>query len=420
MKNRLRVLAPILFLFSLLAASGCSEDVRPSSTDDSDLVQTILDIFAETDRFDRIEHLVSVLRGVSDDQASLLEEALNALDLPYREDLRILIVTEWAKHDPAAATIWVMNSEHVEFARSIMFDETTYLWARKDPASLIGNLRIVMYSSGTGWDPAMLRAMVRGWYDSGEPDLELYIYDLGRFADDRQRALSELIKVKLAREGIDPVIEWAQSLRPDRTYKKYAYGRVAGGIAKIDPARAAEWCEKICDSIYGTDVATWIASDWAVKDGAAAMDWIVGRPNSIASRVGARSAYRKFLRHAEEDAVAWMDSTTEEQRRGPVLQGPVVMYFNIRSARNHPLEAIEWSRYIQDEGELHEQLIINARRWLRMDKDAAEEWLAQSDISDEMKAYAYTKGRVPKGKKSARKGAKPKPVDEKATEAQQG
>ncbi len=410
MKNPLRPFGLILALSSLLLlmlslSIGCSDRSETSSdassdtssvsvsSSDADMTATLLEIYSKQDRFDRLEELIPVLRGLTASQVVVIPEVLELADLAYREDARILMIATWSRHDPKAATKWAMRGEFVEFARSSMFDETAYRWALADPNGFVTDMDVAVYSS-RGWDKAMLRAMVRGWYESGQPQLEAFIFDMGRNRDDRQRAMSELIRVKLAREGADAMIAWSGGLSGDLNYKQYARDRLAGDIARIDPARAVAWCDEICDR-DGDSMVSWIAGEWAEKHGEDAMDWVASRPNSIASRIGARSAYRKFLLNSPDRAIAWVEATTKEQRSNPILVGPIDMFVTQRSAKKMYSVAIEWAGYIVDERTRNQALINNTRRWLRYDKEAAETWLAESSLPENIKPFAYQRGMIP-------------------------
>ncbi len=119
------------------------------------------------------------------------------------------------------------------------------------------------------------------------------------------------------------------------------------------------------------------------------MDFVTSLSNAVAVRTGSRAAYRRFLITEPDRASAWMEKTTEEQRRGPVMQGPVGMYMNKLSGQGQPLLAIEWLEYIQDEDERNARLIPVMRRWLKQDEAAAEAWMAQSSMSEDAKLMAH-------------------------------
>ncbi|HEB90811.1 MAG TPA: hypothetical protein ENI85_14655 [Deltaproteobacteria bacterium] len=402
MKNRLRDLLSFVLLVVVALAIGCSEKAEPvadaaTAVDlGSDPAATILEILDDPDRFDRMEKLIAALRAVPADQADeVFEEVLAGLRHPFQDLERILIATAWARHDAPAATKWAMRRERIENVRSAVFDEAVYLWAKDDPEAIIRDMDVFRYSSA-GWDKTMLRALVRGWFDSGKPNLEEFIHDLNSAGDDRQRAISEYIKVRLARDGADKMIEWAGSVPGSIKYRTYIHSRLAGDIAKTDPARAVAWCDEICDTKLGEDLPHWIAASWVLSSGADAMNWLTSRPDGLSVQTGVRASYRRFLKEDPDAAMAWMEQTTEEQRLGPVLQGPISMYVNRLSAQKEFEKAIDWAvRYLQDEYDREHALEIAARRWLREDPEAAEAWLKDAPMSEEAKVMAHQNRTTP-------------------------
>ena len=389
MKNRLRSLASFSVLFLLLLV-GCSEDAQHSAVPEAvigdDPAAQILEVLEMRDRFERTEKLMATLRAIPDGQIEAIPTVLNELRMPLREFERVLMISAWSTVDPEAATKWVMAREKHDFLRSAMFSETAYAWALEDPESIRTDFQVGMYSL-RGWDPTMLRGFVRGWYDSGEPELETFIRDLGRNGDDRQRAISELIKAKLEKETPEAMIAWVTSLDGETRFRTYAYSRLAADIAAIDPERAIAWCDEVCGSDVGEDMPHWIASSWVREAGAEAMDWIIARPNSQSVRIGIRASYRRFLRSAPEEADAWIEKFSEEDRTGPLLQGPIIMYVNRQSNLANDEVAIEWAKYIDNDWERERSLTSVARRWLRRDEEPAKLWLAgNEDLSDDAKA----------------------------------
>jgi hypothetical protein len=394
MKNRTRGIAFLLVVILFLFA-GCSEDVRqsslPAETSDADLTSTLLDIFTEPDRFDRLERMISVLRGVKAGQGDALAAALDGLKFPNRELDRVLITTAWSKIDPIAATKWVVNNERVEIVRLTMLDESVYEWALVDPEGLLRDPQMIVYKL-KGWDRKTLRALIRGWYESGKPNLEEFVYTLPNLGDDRQRGVSALIESKLKHEGADAAIVWATTAATGGSvpYRQYVYGRLAGDIAMTDPERAIAWCNEVCDTKSGEEIPLWIARTWVMNSGAEAMDWITARDARIVPvRVGSRAAYRRLILRARDEAFAWMEGTTEEQRKQEAMQGPLFMYINERSGLGATTEAIEWTKYITGDSERDELLRRIVMRWLRQDPTAAEAWLAQSSLSEELKQKAH-------------------------------
>jgi hypothetical protein len=391
MKNQLRALASFFFLLFLF--SGCSEDGKQSSsvavTASGDTsTAMIVEGFREQDRLARTENLIPLLRAVRADQTHVFAEALSQMNFPNRELDRVLIITAWAKLDPVAATKWAKNNERSEIVRSAMYGDAIYYWALKDPESLLADMEMAIFIM-PGFEASALRAFIKGWFDSGQPGVEEFIRNMASQSQDQQRAIDTLAKVKVARDGAAATIKWAEEMRGSNRFKSELYPRVAAKVVVYGPQLVVEWCDRVCDSEVGKRMPHLVAAAWARESGEDAMDFIAAQPNEIEVRTGARAAYRQFLMADSDRALAWMDTTTEEQRRGPVLQGPVSMYINKRSVQQEPLVAIEWLDYLENEEESDAGLIVITRRWLRLDAVAAEAWMAESSMSEEAKAEAH-------------------------------
>jgi len=400
MKNRSRVLVQLLLLLLLLIFSGCSEDAPQSSSaveavSIAEQTSKILEIIGERELFARTEKLIPALRAVPIDQTTdVFREVLDGIKIPNREFDRLLVVTAWAKHNGIGATKWVMVEERDEVVRGAMFSETVYAWASEDLESFFSDTQMVHYME-PGIDSAILRAMIRGWFDSGEPHLEQYIRDMTPQSVDRQRAIETLIRLMIERDGAAATVEWAKKLTGDFRFRSTVYSRAAGQVAAVDSKLALDWCAEVCDSPLGEGMPHMMAVRLSRKSGDEAMNFIISQPNALEVRTGARAAYRNFLIYEPDRASAWMEATTEEQRRGPVLGGPVGMYANKLSRQGEPVRAIEWLEYLPDENEREDRLIPIMRRWLRQDEGAAEAWMAQSSMSDEMKLRVHQKTAPP-------------------------
>jgi hypothetical protein len=387
MKKRVRVLTQVVFLTFLLC--GCSDKAQPPSsgaevTLGADPAATIIEIFGEPDRLARTERLISALRAVPADQTQVFPDAMSGLEFPNRELDRVLVVTAWAKYDAPAATKWAKKRERVEIVRDTMFSETVYAWARKDPESFLADMEMAHYIR-PGIRKSIMRPLIRGWFDSGAPRLEPFIHDMTPQSMDRQRALDILIHFKTARDGPAAMIEWATALRGDVRYKSEVNSRVAAELVTIAPQFAVDWCERICSTPVGAGMIHLMAVAWAGKSGEDAMDFVISQPDSIEVQTAARAGFRQFIMKEPDRALAWFDTTTDQQRYGPILQGPIGMYIHKRSMLNQHLVSIEWLKYVDDEEFRKRSLKPILSRWIRIDQSEAEAWMAQSSMSEEEK-----------------------------------
>ena len=367
----------LVFLFS-----ACQEQVsdRPSSTatpvSSADLQARILEILKESDRLDRVEMLMPVLRGLTADQTNLLEGILRARRLPYRDVETILIVSAWANFDPPAAAKWAIKSERIREIQPSMTADVLRTWARRDPAAVLQAYQVVGRS-----DPSMLVGLIEGWFESGQPGLESFVLAISD-DDDRQTAIAQLVRIKVANDGIDGVREWAESQSGDTKYRQILYANTAASMASFAPEQAVEWCNEICEKKVGKHMREWIALRWAAYSGADAMNWLLTQPDIVQTRATTRGAYRKFLIKDREAGYAWMEAMPEDQRRSSLAQGPLGLYVNNRSW-DDPEIAIDWAQYLTDESERENALKTIFNRWRKKDEAAAEAWLSQSALSEE-------------------------------------
>lgn len=380
MKIRLRLLA--FSVFVLFLSAGCSGDSNESADAalslGPDPAATIIEIFGIQDRFERTEKLIAALRAVPADRVSVFREVLDRWEGRNRELDRVLVITAWSKFDAPAATRWAMNKERVEIVQSAMFAESVYQWALADPESFVADMDVAAHRIA-GTDSGMLRGLVSGWYDSGKPRLEDYILNLERMSIDSQRAVSQLIELKTAREGVGGLIAWANGLPGDRYMKAMVFGRVAAAIVVVDPKMAKDWCAEICGTPVGKEIPHLMAATWAQIAPEDAMNWITAMPDEVGNRTGARATYRRFIIDNPGGAIAWMEARSDEERRQPVMQGPLEMFISKVSTEDMPELAIEWlEKYIVDDKVLSAAYAQICRRWLRMDGPAAEAWMAQS------------------------------------------
>jgi hypothetical protein len=163
---------------------------------------------------------------------------------------------------------------------------------------------------------------------------------------------------------------------------------VAAEVVLIDSKLITDWCAEICDTKLGADMPHMIAASWVTQSPEEAMDFISSMPTANSVRTGTRAAFRRFVIADSDRALAWLETTTEEQRKGEVLQGPVAMYVIKRSVAGQNLLALEWLEYISDEEEREKGAIMIARRWLENDESVAEAWMAESSMSEEAKIKA--------------------------------
>jgi hypothetical protein len=336
----------------------------------------ILKILNEPNRLNRVEALIKELRTIPPSEVGSISDILIDSDLKFRESERVLLISRWAEEEPYGATQWAMRNEKGT-ARHLAIEEAAKALASVDPEALVQTYDVEAIGDKV---PALLTALVEGWALSGKSGLDDYVFAIAG-AEVRSSAEKELARVRVAELGGDGAIAWAEGINRGVRFKNHLYQEVGGEVAKLEPLVAAAWCDRVCDAPVGKWMTQEIARSWGRRDGAAMMDWLLTRPDIQETWVAGRIGFREFLIIDEPGAKAWLEKTTEEQRRSNTMRGPVGMYANL-TARTDPAGALGWTEFLTDEQEQATAQVVIARRWRKNDEAAAEAWLQASSLSE--------------------------------------
>jgi hypothetical protein len=370
----------------LYALAGCGDDAsdRVASGEKRASAMPLREIVTIRDGLDRVELLVARLRATKPEDVEELKAALKDRGQPVGPLERALVIEAWSRHDPEGAVRWALRRE-TGAVRDRAVQSAVRDWARQDPEAV---LEVYDVGRMASQQPSLLTGFIEGWFEAEDSQyLDDFVRDLGP-TDERVRGLKTLAELHVARDGVEPAIRWAESLSGDPKFKSSLYRAVAAEVARSEPGVATAWCDRVCGTTNAEWLPTDLAQSWARHSGADAMDWLMTRPDEQETWIAARSAYREFVLADRAGALAWMEGTTEEQRRSRVLQGPVGMYISAVTDRD-PDVATEWVLYLQDESQRELAWITIARRWRRRDEAAAEAWLANSPLSEEARAKVY-------------------------------
>jgi hypothetical protein len=256
------------------------------------------------------------------------------------------------------------------------------LWAEADPQAAVAATQEWSDERSDVVD-ALLSALVLGWFAANDPpELRQYIQGLG-VGIARQRSLSTYIRTVIRKRGLEAVIRWAESVPDDDAdYKTAVYRQVGFRVTMHDVEAGTRWCEAHCDGPFGRDLRNMIASSWAWRDPAAALEWILDAPEGQEKRLSVRATFSRWVQADREAALDWMAAQTSGGEPDPRLWPVYPVYARVL-APDSPADAIAWAERIELDGEREFTLIQVAREWRRADEAACEAWLLQSSLSEE-------------------------------------
>lgn len=373
---------------SSAGGSTAPSSEAPLSADSA--VEAIKAALRETDPFARATRLSSVLSTLGREAVPAVQRVMKdqSVDLGSAETL--LLVQAWANHEPAGAVGWA-TLEAFKTYRTAALPIAVEQLAAKDPEAAL--------PFGAATEPAVLRALVRGWFRSNHQGLVEWMRDLGQGLE-QQIALGAYARELIQREGTQAAAAWAGALPDDdERFKLAAFRRVARELAVADPAAAVAWCEKHCDGPYGGNLRALIAEGWVWRDGPAAMKWLSTAPEGKERDDAVADAFVAWQQDDPGAPSRWIEAIGRD--RIEPWQSPAVWMHSRIDSWQDPADAIEWALLIRDDERRRATLIDIAKRWRDKDSAAAEVWLARSPLSEEERARVR-EPRPPQPRRGAR------------------
>lgn len=347
---------------------------------------------ALADPYLRVQRLGRVLAAGDDTLLDPIRQTLRRYPTRLSGAEFDLMVRFWAEREPREALAWVARNASPLY-RVGAIRTIAEIWAASDPAAALVGVEIPDVLRTDESARAAQVAVVQGWYRSDRASLEEHIRALGTGIQ-RQRSLFAMLVAMGSEEGSEALIRWADAVpEEDERYKKAVFRQALSALAWLDTEGAARFCEAHCDSAFGQGMRNvLIRSRLRAGDPPAeVVEWVGRFPASDKTleerkRHSLWVAYSTWAYRDREAAVAWL---TEQLERGeqdwlPALYGE---YARQRAAEA-PAEAIVWAEKIEDENERTQTMVRIARRWLEVDRAAAEAWLAGSSLPPAARASA--------------------------------
>jgi len=385
----MRAILLALWLLSVVVAFGVAHYLVPSAETlrlrSSDSFRSALD---ENNDLLRSYRMSAFLKDMT---AAELPAALEAIEdrrlWLSPEDLRLFALS-WARFDPAGAleefSAWPANAR--DMARGAAF----YAWGYYDPTAALEALDAVESKP----EMAQLQfELVAGWSNRDDTqDLSDWIAALPE-SQTRQRYAGYYARA-LLRRGPETLLAWADSVPVDANedFKATAVLKAAHTLAHQDPLLAKDWIEGQIGQSYARHVAPAIVRQWSKSDPRAALDWSrTLTPDDDRDR-GVTQAYRSWLQLEPEAATEWLRANTPSASLDAALR--VAMQ---TAAQKSPERAMEWAERMEDPKKRDQSVREVALRWKRTDPEAMEAWLADAEISDDLRRVIVETSTGPAG-----------------------
>ncbi|MDE0884344.1 MAG: hypothetical protein OSB70_02295 [Myxococcota bacterium] len=322
------------------------------------------------------------------------------------QELQVFMLA-WGRFDPAGAFRWA-RAQEADW-RSRLEKAATYAWGFIDPHSALQTLKSVP-SKGVGKAGATLdNDLVAGWRVNGDvAGLTAYLISLP--ASRERESMTTHLLAQIGKGGPEAVIAWADAIPEDANggFKRVAFNRAAGVVAHANDRLAAEWYERHRGRKYTERALPVIARRWIdYHEPTELLGWLAGLPplpgqTSDPEQIRAIGQGMKWwLRRDPSAAGEWLNSMVVI----PWVYDPALASMAQYQLKQSPEIAVYWAGRIQGDTLRSETLIKSVGRWRRRDREAAEKWLAEAEISEELRASILAAKEKPRTRRT--RGAKP-------------
>ena len=364
-----------------------------------DLGAAMRSALAEGDALERTAQTVQLLEHLDPETlpgvVAVYDQSIEILD---EQDIRPFI-TAWTRFDPAGALDHALTWPHRK--REAGVDAAIYGWAQRDPLSA----RLAAAQVASDYPALAETALFRlfaGWIHSGQDGLDRHILELPTGAQDS--AIGVAIGALMRKGGADATLAWASAILQDESYgdrfKLWVFRRATRSVARSDPERGAAWALQHAGNDYAIDGPRLVAEQWSEQDGLAAIEWLRDQPESEQRDRAVRDAFLGWLRSDPQSARAWLEGETLTP-----FHDQAIDVFAKRLADRKPVQAIAWCEHITDPKRRNGCLKVAASGWYQRDAVAAEAWLQDSPLDEEMRSQVRE---LPEQRRRRPGGARPR------------
>ncbi|MEM6884804.1 MAG: hypothetical protein AAF571_07205 [Verrucomicrobiota bacterium] len=337
------------------------------------------------------------------DAVAALNAALSLEDASIRQASIPYIVNEWAEDDQDAALDWLGQQEDAKLMSDVL-QRLSY----RDGISHARLFQVMNENmpAGQSYQHTVRNLMYR-WADSDPAGAASAIAGLPP-SEVRANGIHE-VAYRWASSDPAAAMEWVQQLPRGNTYES-ARNSALRQIAQSDPDLAKSYYWKLSQSEQ-SDAASQIASGMARRDPQQALQFAGSISDENARNNAQESIGRQWGRNDPEQAARWA-KTLQGEVRQTVISGLVDSWASQnteaaaewlsqfppepgldRATRNlarhlsaeNPEAALSWAQSITDENMRRSTLHQTIYQWKRYDADAANQWVMQSDLTDQQK-----------------------------------
>ncbi len=338
---------------------------------------SLREILQHPDIFQRTARVSQFLESAGPDQLEDITYEFRTAALDRGDIEYALFGAWWARFDPESAYLFADGEIRMEQPRVIA--EILRTWAYMDPDGLTATGAFQKSSNQLrGMESYLVDSVVVGWFESGRPGLDEFVLSQTD-SEVRQTALQAWVRMRVLRDGDLATLEWTQSVDYHARTKRVLLAGALSLIAHQNPQLSVEWLEKAKN--LGIDTATFvprIANAWAHHDPRAAMEWILGFPDTPERKRSVSHISRRWRQRDVLGMKDWLETqpdALDPKAIGQLRYQVLISFVEQNDYRIDWTEMIRWAGLIQGQNRRNISVVWLLKHWYFADPSAAQSWI---------------------------------------------
>lgn len=337
-------------------------------------IRQILEEFAaESNPVYKISRLAEAMKQLNEDN---LEETLEVFEsIPFgfenAQEYKMLLYA-WSQFDPYGA-IDYCKQRSSGIGSGFAISGVLEGWAASNSEDA---RQWVERTENQGMAKLYNFGLVKGWASNDLNGVSAYVMSLK--GGDEVNKLAGIIADQYSKRGFEDASIWAESIENPKL-KEAAFSKLSRSLARDKPEQMASWLTEHTDGKYAVKAFENLGSKWSETDPESAINYFSDLPEGKVQEVGVKSVIGNWAKQDPLAAGNWLN----DQSPSPRLDSALANYATTVSL-DDGASAMDWAVSISEDKLQQKTVRQVGQEWYRQDKDAVEEWLPQSGLSEDL------------------------------------
>lgn len=351
------------------ASSRAGSSSKHASNDHKPPLEKVKSILLNNDPITRANDLLKLIKRLDSNGFAQVITDFQATGMAgARQSEYAILLHAWAKIDPVEALYYAERNSTSNFARQKILAS----WAAENPDSAIQWVESnYLNNDKNPW----LAGIVQGIVDT-DTQKATQVLNSMTFSTHSINAL-KAITPHISRLSQQEVTQWLSEIESSRL-RANATGQVAELLAHTDPEATSEWVNSLESAQDKSNAINKVALAWATQDLPKSMAWVASLSDTEQA-IATNGLISHYAKEDPEQASAWLDNLINASNYDTLATKYIT-----NTIKDEPELALAKVPTLKSEARQRSYYNYALSSWINTDSNAAEAWMKNNDVSDEL------------------------------------